>query len=111
MINLITIIVASSCFGVTFAELSGIPNKIKTWLKDKRIWYRKGIFYGNEFVQGQTGGYITRRIKPFDCPLCLSFWICLSLCYFKADQTIMMSIGYACISSVLSVWIVKITKP
>jgi hypothetical protein len=111
MINILTIIIASSCIGVTFAELSGIPNSIKNWLKDKRIWYRKGVFLGGEFIEGVSGAYITKRIKPFDCGLCLSFWISLSLCYFKAGQPLLESIGYASISAVLAVWIVKITKP
>lgn len=111
MTNIIAVILASSCFGVVFAEYSGIPNTIKKWLMVNKIWYKKGYSLNGQFVSANDGKLFPRRIKPFDCSLCLSFWICLFLIHFKADQLWIESVGYSCVSATLSIIIIKATKP
>jgi len=90
-----------------FAEFSGIPQHVKSWLAKKKIWYK----VPSTVSTFSSPVRFPRRIKPFDCSLCLSFWICLYLSHYKAGQPIMESVGLACISAVLSVLIVKVTKP
>lgn len=108
MTNIITIIIASACFGITFVE-SGIPNAVKRFLMRKKIWYKKGHLMGGNFIPDKTDGTLfTRRIKPFDCEFCMAFWICLTLLHYKAGLLIMESIGYSCISAVITKLTMKI---
>lgn len=67
MINVITLGLATAWF----AEISGIAQQIRWYLKEKKWWYKIDQFYMTH----------ERRIKPFDCALCLGFWV--GLFYFQ----------------------------
>lgn len=57
------IYVLIAAFSFWFAELARIPQMImeKLW----RLGWVYKTYFGNE---------LPRRLKPFDCTLCLSFW-------------------------------------
>lgn len=48
---------------------------------------------------------INRRFKPFDCPLCLAWWI--GLTFFLISGTWYMAPIYGACCSLLAVWISK----
>jgi hypothetical protein len=58
--NLITQTITAACFAVLISEASGII----AWIK-----YYTGI----------------RRLKPFDCPMCLAFWLSFILCLLHGE--------------------------
>lgn len=104
----IPLIIKSSCLAILFVELSGIPDAAKAWLAKKRIWYKPAF---SERMGISGGKAYPRRIKPLDCALCLSFWICLSLGVFSEHLEIKEAILTAAISSVFTVGITKFLKP
>jgi hypothetical protein len=79
--NILLAIIGISCFATLFAEFSGIGNYLK---------FRFDIG------------------KPFNCGMCLSFWI--ALIYFTFNLCGIESIVYAATSSVLSIYIIKYAK-
>lgn len=80
------------------AEGSGLSQYLRWWLKVKKIWYKMDHF----------NMVIERRIKPFDCPLCLAFWI--STIYFWNDYSIVELIASGIVCSTLAIFIDKIYR-
>lgn len=64
--------------GLLFAEFSGIPQKISRWLLKK---YKIGVpsipYTGISGFSGPIQQRVPYRLKPFDCGMCLSFWIAI----------------------------------
>ena len=109
MIEILIILISSSCFAIVFADLSGIMNIVKTFLMKKGIWYRKGLYINGQYQNNSEFGTLyTRRLKPFDCSICLSFWTCIIYCPFFADISILNSFAFACISMIITKFINKI---
>jgi hypothetical protein len=76
----ILLIIGSACIALLFIQ-SGIPFTIRKWLK-------------------------LRRLKPFDCELCLSFWLGMaSAIYF--DKNCVEVIYISAMASILAVFINK----
>lgn len=66
----------SVAIATMFATISSIPQYLSWWLSKKGIWYRipaEAKFFSNPMK-------LPRRIKPFDCAECLSFWIAVAIC-------------------------------
>lgn len=97
-IHLLSIVIGSVAVAIFFAELSGIPNVIKKIILP--VWNLKTI----------DKRKLPRRIKPFDCHLCLSFWICLYLCVYQDGMNWQPAIVLSCISSVASVGTMKMIR-
>lgn len=73
-----------SAFSCLFAEFSGIM----LWVKWKLN---------------------LKRFKPFDCAMCLSWW--LGIVYFGiSTQNAILTVGCAALCSVLSIYITKYAK-
>lgn len=53
------------CFAVFFAELSQVPQNIMYYLCKANLVYKIDIYNTHK----------PRRIKPFDCAMCLASWI------------------------------------
>lgn len=87
-------IIGIACFAVLFAEASGIMTDIKKHLGALlyAYWCRETMFIG--------------RLKPLDCPMCLSWWI--SLIWFGITLHSLTAILYAATCSILSIVISKI---
>jgi len=77
MLKIILEIISISCGAFIFAQASGFMQ----WIKQ------------------QTG---QERIKPFDCTLCLSFWISLIYCVINLEENIFI---YVTICPVLGYYI------
>jgi hypothetical protein len=95
----IEIILLPVAIGLLFAEFSGIPQWFTRWL-----W--KTFKIGRMVLSGHK---IPIRIKPFDCGMCLSFWIAIAQNYFLS-YSIYHIIGYAAISGCLAHLILKTTN-
>lgn len=93
--NELLTIIGSAAVSIFWADLSGIMNMVKKFTR--YVWYKRA----------PNGDKWPRRLKPFDCSLCLSFWICL---YLTHEQGWEKAILYAAMSSVLSVWMLKQVK-
>ena len=63
MLRIILEIISISCGAFLIAQVSGVM----------------------QYIKEQTG---QDRIKPFDCTLCLSFWIALLYCIITLDKNI-----------------------
>lgn len=92
--NTILSIIGIACFAVLFSEASGLVDAIK--------WR---LFRSEASAQ---------RLKPLDCPMCLSFWI--GLCYALFSLPVGMAYGFysllfASICSIISILISKAIKP
>lgn len=61
-------IIVYSILAWWLSEGLGLIQTIKWWLKIKRIWYKEVIVMNVRTVT-------ERRLKPFDCPLCMGWWI------------------------------------
>lgn len=107
MTHIIFFIIACTAFGVLFAELSGIPQFVSRFLAAMRIWYKQGYYINGEFVSDKSGKALPRRIKPFDCGMCLSFWTCFLISKFWLHADWIYSVGFAAMSAVLAVIILK----
>jgi len=73
-------IIGAACLAVLISETSGIMQ----WLKFR---------------------YNISSMKPLDCPLCLAWWLCLTL--FLAKGEYINAPLYAAISAILSIIISK----
>jgi hypothetical protein len=87
-------IIGIACFAVLFSEASGAVDAIKWWL-----------FRTQASIQ---------RLKPLDCPMCLSFWI--GLCYALFSLPVSITYGFysllfASTCSIISILISKAIKP
>jgi hypothetical protein len=80
LMNVIFQIVMVAVAAVWFAELSMIPQ-----------WFTRRL--------GR------KRIKPFDCPLCLAWWS--GLVWFAATGNGPAALAYAACASALAVWASK----
>jgi hypothetical protein len=78
---LVLIILGLSCLSIIIGEVSGIAK----WIKVK------------------TG---LKRLKPFDCPFCLSFWFAVTFCIaFQPNiENIIFIVG---VTPILTLWILK----
>lgn len=98
MTNLFLVILSSAMFGITFAELSGIPQTIKKlilpWRHEKTI----------------NGSKLVRRLKPFDCHLCLSFWTCFAWSYSQLELPFIECVVMGCYAAVVSTGIMKLIR-
>jgi hypothetical protein len=61
------IYVLIAAFSFWFAEILQAATHVSEWLCEKEYVYKD--YYGQK---------LPRRLKPFDCTLCLSFWIALA---------------------------------
>lgn len=68
---------------------------LKWWLKIKRIRFN--------MVDGVMR---EKRLKPFDCPKCMAFWISL-VYFFKAGEPLPYVLIYAILSSTFAIIIEK----
>lgn len=73
---------------------SGIVQDVKNWLMVKRIWY----------VTDQFGYIKPRRVKPFDCEVCMGFWLGF---FYNLDSGI-TAIIYGIVCSALTVILTKV---
>lgn len=80
LLNLIAITVIV----VFVIDLSGIITSIK-----------KGFF---SLVFGNKKEYIYYRIKPFDCSLCMTFWICSGYLFYTSELSI-INMLFVCLLS------------
>lgn len=94
MNNLLPILMISS-FAVLFAERSGIMQNIRWRLKVSGLWFKE-----------IAGRRMERRLKPFDCSMCLAFWMAL----FIPHHSIIESVGYGAIAAMVAVMIEKATR-
>lgn len=90
-------------FSAWFAEISELPQFLMKWLM-----YRYKIF-----KRVQMGEIVTERpyrIKPFDCELCLSWWIALitSLAVYHFSFFYSILISGSC--SLIAMVIVKLYR-
>lgn len=74
------LILGAACTTLVFIQ-SGIPFAVRRWL---------GL----------------RRLKPFDCEFCLSFWLCLSSCIYF-EKNLLEAIYISAAASILAVFINK----
>lgn len=92
IINLFNALVLVPLACTFVAEKSGIMDKLKYWL-----FYRV-------FTKGTQ--YKQFRIKPFDCAMCLSFWVCLLVeCIDKIEfnpTTALLPFAAAAVGSLIS---------
>lgn len=94
MKDLILIAIASAWF----TDMSNLPQQLKWWLLKKKLWYKK-----------QRGVFLERRIKPFDCEKCLSFW--LSIIYTTSNNYQWYEVLiYSASTSALALFIIKLYK-
>lgn len=80
MIHIVTEIIAVAFTAVWFAELSTIPQYAAKYLR-------------------------RRRVKPFDCPLCLAWWS--ALIWFLLHGHGALSVAFGACASLVAVWIAK----
>jgi len=78
------------------AEGSGIMQDIKWWLCEKKFWYRL-----DQFNIPQQ-----RRLKPFDCVVCLGFWLGL---FYNLNEGLYAPV-YGIVASSVGLFISKIYK-
>lgn len=98
---MIEAIILPAMVGVLFADLSGIPQAVSQWLCDKNIY---GCNIPNPYGYG-ADKFIPGRLKPFDCGLCLSFWLSLANSTLICKFTFVTSIGIAATSAVVAVMV------
>lgn len=91
-----------ACAASLFANLSGVIKQLKWWLMIRGYWYKVAEF--------NPGGRTTRSLKPFDCELCMGFWLGIVYFFMFHPVSIPLNIGLAALSSVLSIWITKFTN-
>lgn len=87
------------CFTVWFIDFLRAPSWAADQLALKRIWYK--TYYGEP---------VPRRLKPFDCVLCLSFWLAFfySLTCKNFFDTFLYSAATSLGASVLSLILNKL---
>jgi hypothetical protein len=93
--KLIITICSIACTGLWIAEVSGIVKFIKYRLKYHTKWYNNK--HWSEI-----------KLKPLDCPKCLTTWIGLFYFYFQLNYSIFETIFYSLTASILSVIISKL---
>jgi hypothetical protein len=76
---------AIGMFAAVIAEISGIMNYIKWWLK-------------------------VERFKPFDCAVCFSFWMALFYCSFSAQtiENFIFILGGSPIVALITIRVVRL---
>lgn len=87
--------------GLLFAEFSGIPQSIMRWLAKKGY----GVSKVNGFALAKLIPY---RCKPFDCGMCLTFWVALAINYFLSKFTLLDAFGFSCMSACVAYLITSI---
>jgi hypothetical protein len=85
------------CFSVFFAELSNVPQTLMWWLCKKNIVYKVDIYNSKQ----------PRRCKPFDCAMCLSFWIGFVYCLSNYNGIVNL-IGFSSLCSIGAVVLINI---
>lgn len=103
--NIILEILGIACFAWLFAEI------VAPWIKyflTKKVEMQEKKYGETEFktVWRRPSGYNEKRLKPFDCPLCLAFW--LGIIIFEIQSPGWHPVLYAAICSVLATFISKI---
>ena len=83
-------IIVYSILAWWLSEGLGLVQTIKWWLKIKRIWYK-------EVIVANIKTATEKRLKPFDCPLCMGWWIGLLSSYYQTGD-----LYYSMIIGVLS---------
>lgn len=63
-----------AAFSFWFVNVTKLPKNFAEWLKVKKVWYNIYEEKGVEYLYA-------KRLKPFDCDICLSFWLTLALTY------------------------------
>lgn len=86
MKEIILIAIASTWF----TTMSNIPQTIKYYLKKLNIWY----------LTDEYGVHVARRIKPFDCEKCLSFWLTIIYCWSLHYELLYVLLYATCASSI-----------
>jgi hypothetical protein len=99
------VIIAAAC--VWFAEHSPIVHWIKLFIAAGKAPEIEGP---PDIQKAHLHTYARKmRLKPFDCPLCLSFWV--SLPWFSITLNDPAAWIYAACTSLLAVWISKQVAP
>lgn len=102
------IVLGCAAFAVLFAELSGIPQYVAWWLAHRYKFFRKyrGLVAA---ILGDSGrDWNPRRLKPFDCAMCLAFWITLT--WFSVHDPQPENLLHAAVASVTAYFITKLIK-
>lgn len=73
----------------------GFVQTLKWWLKIKRIRF-----------EDKNGMIIEKRLKPFDCPKCMGFWIGI-VYFFSTGHPTQYVLIYAILSSCFAIIIEK----
>lgn len=79
------------------SEGCGIIQVVKWWLCYRKVYYKVDAFNVHQ----------QRRLKPFDCPLCMGWWIGLFTTYYQTSD-IMQSITYGILASACAILISKL---
>ena len=79
------------------SEGCGIIQFIKWWLCYRKVYYKVDAFNVHQ----------QRRLKPFDCPLCMGWWIGLFTTYYQTGN-VMEAITYGILSSACAILISKL---
>lgn len=96
MIDILWQIGLIAVFSVWFAEISTIPNRLR------RLPHADPIST-QELKENIMSA--KKRLKPFDCPMCLAWWIALN--FFIITGTLYLAPIYAACASTLAVFISK----
>jgi hypothetical protein len=89
MIEIIKYLIIVPLAADFIADRSGIMEQIKFML-----FYR---------VYSKRTKYKPYRIKPFDCTMCMSFWLCLFLVIFSGDtNNYLLPFAAACVGALLN---------
>lgn len=71
-------------FSFWFVEITLVPKYVSEWLH-RRHWFYK-VYEDDDFRATYA-----RRIKPFDCTACLSFWVALGYCLATSPANYMLA--------------------
>lgn len=92
-----------SVFATWFTEMSFVTHYIKWRLCENRWWYTK------VYPKGKKPVFVERRIKPFDCDKCLSFWMAVAYTLYIGYNPFEVLL-YSAFTSALSITLTKLYK-
>jgi hypothetical protein len=71
---LIIELIGAMCLAFFIAKSNAVE-WLKEYLAAKKIYYNK-----DRFMEDVPPYVYVANLKPLDCPKCLSFWLCLTVC-------------------------------
>ena len=86
MVNLIINLLLIQIITVFIVDLSGVMDTLKKWIWKK--WIKVGKWYN-------------LSLKPFDCSLCSTWWLCL-IYLFCTNQITLLTVAIAAIIAFLA---------